>query len=539
MAIEFRYYQEEAIQSLFKYFMHNEGNPLIAAPTGTGKSVIIAGFCQRAKMQYPQTRIMVATHSQELIQQNAEKMLKLWPTAHVGVYSAALKRKDVGASITFAGIGSVARHPEKFGRIDILIIDECHKVGDKETAQYVQFINALKTVNPYLKVVGLTATPYRSGMGKLTLGGIFTDICYDLTSRDAFNRLLAEGYLCRLVPKQTSTVLDVSGVATRGSDGDFVEKALQAAVDRDEITYAAVKESIALGATRKHWLVFASGVEHAQHIAEMLNSEGVPSAVVTGELDKETRERILYQFKSGKIRAVVNNNVLTTGFDFPGIDLILMLRPTRSTSLWVQMLGRGTRPEEGKEDCLVLDFARNTLTLGPINDPVLPKPKKKRGEDDPSGKPPVKVCPTCGVYNHSRATICSACGELFPKVVNITTSAGTSELIAASASIIPVATPMSVMAVAYRLHRKKDRPNSMRVSYICGSGLTEISEYVHFEGAGLARTKAEQWWARRTVTACPKTSEEAVLAARFLPKPVSLGVWMKHPYPEVLTHEFA
>jgi DNA repair protein RadD len=166
---------------------------------------------------------------------------------------------------------------------------------------------------------------------------------------------------------------------------------LQAAVDDADITYRALTEAVQIGQSRRSWTAFASGIDHAIHIAEMLRGTfGIDAAEVHSKMPEKERDRRIEAYKRGELRCIVNKDILTTGFDHPPIDLILMLRPTMSTGLWVQMLGRGTRPYDPavhgylpgfptkKYDCCVLDYAGNTRRLGPINDPVIPKPKGQR-----------------------------------------------------------------------------------------------------------------------------------------------------------------
>lgn len=529
-----RWYQREAVDSVFQYFQSGKtGNPIVALPTGTGKSVVIGTFVKEACQYYPSTRVLMLTHRKELIEQNASKLVSLWPTAPVGIYSAGLGKKEAGRPITFAGINSVAKKPELFFPVDLVVIDECHLVSNKDTTDYRKFLEAGLKSNPYMKVIGLTATPYRHGMGDLTLGGIFTDRCYDMTGKEEFNRLLAEGFLARLVPRQTDTELSAEGVAIRG--GEYVEKDLQEAVDRPDITESAVNELVRLGSARKHWLVFSAGIKHAEHIAEALTRRGIKCAVVSGNMDD--RDSILASFKAGEIQAVVNNNVLTTGFDFPGIDLIGCLRPTRSASLWVQMLGRGTRPAEGKKDCLVLDFARNTLRLGPINDPVLPSMKKKK-DDESKGQVPVKICPTCAAYNHTRATICIACGMEFPpQEKDLRQEASAAQLIAGIPDV-PIVENFRVNSVAYCAHRKKDKPTSLKVTYTCCNGLKFFDEYVCIQHEGFAKVNAKRWWERRCQAPFPENIEAALLSTPFIAKPTSIRVHVNLEHPKVLSHEF-
>ena len=533
MIFQERWYQREAVNSIFEYFQSGKtGNPIVALPTGTGKSIVIGNFTKEACGFYLGTRILMLTHRKELIEQNAQKLVSMWPNAPIGIYSDGVGRKESGRQITFAGIQSVAKKPNLFFPVDLTLIDECHLVSPKEGTSYRKFLEQGLLKNPYMKVIGLTATPYRQGLGDLSLGGIFTDRCYDLTGKEEFNRLLAEGFLCRLVPKQTETELSAEGVSVRG--GEYVERELQAAVDKADITASAVRELVRLGQERKHWLIFSSGIKHAEHIADALKAYNINCAVVSGDMDN--RDVTLKDFKSGKIKAVVNNNVLTTGFDFPGIDLIAVLRPTKSSSLWVQMLGRGTRPSEGKANCLVLDFARNTLRLGPINDPVLPSMKSKK---EAGGTVPVKICPSCAAYNHTRATICSSCGAEFPPPENDLRQVASEAQLIAGAPDVPLVESFKVNNVVYSVHRKKDKPNCLKVSYTCCNGLREFHEYVFIAHEGFPKVNAKRWWERRTTAPFPESADYAVLAAPYLARPVTIHVHVNIDHPKVVNHEFA
>lgn len=543
--MKLRDYQVAAVQSIFEYFENNTGNPIVAMPTGTGKSVVIADFVRQALMNYPGTRVMKLTHVKELIAQNFDKLLKLWPTAPAGIYSAGLKRKESIYPITFGGVATVAKATaELFGSTDLLLIDECHLLSPNDATMYQRVIQGLKGINPHLKVIGFTATPYRLGHGMLTdQGGLFTDICFDLTTLEAFNWLLEQGYLSRLVPKRTVAELDVSGVHMHG--GEYKLNELQDAVDRDEVTYAAIQEMMAVGHERKHWLIFASGIEHAIHVTAMLDSMGISAVCVHSKMSDDLRDNNLRLFTQGKVQAMVNNGILTTGFDYPEIDLIGMLRPTQSPSLWVQMLGRGTRPvyasgfdleiAEGrlaaiaagpKPNCLVLDFAGNTKRLGPINDPVLPRKKSKGG-----GTAPVKLCEACGTYNHASVRICSHCGSEFPKEVKIGHNASTEELIADSA---PKTEVFKVDRVVYHLHQKEGSPDSLKVSYFCGMRM--FKEYVCLEHAGYAGKRARDWWRQRALDEPPETIDEALKSLDVLRQPTHIRVWLKPKYDEILGH---
>lgn len=535
MLIVPRTYQAEAVSATYEYFGSNEGNPLICMPTGTGKSVVIAMFLESIYRQWHQQKVLVLTHVKELIQQNYNKLLELWPGAPAGINSAGLGKRDTQNRIVFAGIGSVAKCAHEFGHVDLILIDEAHLVSPTDTTMYRKFINSLLVVNPRLKIIGLTATPYRMGHGKITdEGGIFTDTCFDITNLEAFNRLIAEGYIASLVPQETETKLDLDGVHMRG--GDFVSAELQQAVNKDEVTRAALAEALERGRDRGHWLVFASGVEHADTIHHMLQDMGETSVSIHSK--SGTRDKDIKAFKAGHVRIAVNNNVLTTGFDYPCIDLILMLRPTLSPGLWVQMLGRGTRPCKccGKHNCLVLDFAANTRRLGPINDPAIPR---KPGEG--GGPPPMRKCTNqlpsgeCKTLNHPSVKKCINCDFEFPVAVKLYMGASSEQLIKGD---LPVTEVVKVDHVTYCEHRKEGRPPSIRVSYYCN--LQRYNEYVCLEHSGYASRKARLWWRERLRSpelTCPDTTAAALEIVDTLRAPTHLRIWAnKDPHPEIMAH---
>lgn len=400
-----RDYQQRAIDQLCAWFeASNEGNPCLVLPTGSGKSHIIAALCKNALQNWPETQILMLTHQKELIEQNASKLHEHWPDAPLGIYSASVGRKELGEPITFAGIQSIRKKAADVGHVDLVIIDECHLVGHKEEGGYRTFLAALKAINPAIRVIGCTASPWRLGHGLITDKPALFDALIEPTS---IEELIFKGYLTELRSKVTSLKLDVKGVHKRG--GEYIESELQAAVDNHKNNSEAVREMIRLGEDRKSWLVFCSGVKHANNVADLLDAYGIIAAPITGETPKAKREQLLADFKAGKIRCLTNANVLTTGFDHPGIDMIALMRPTMSPGLYVQMAGRGLRIAEGKKDCLVLDFAGVVSTHGPI---TAVQPPKKGGEGN--GEAPVKVCDKCNELCHLSAKVCPACGHEFP-----------------------------------------------------------------------------------------------------------------------------
>ena len=519
-----RPYQEAAISSIYEYYENKSGNCCIVIPTAGGKSLVMAAFIEGVLKAWPDQRILIVTHVRELIAQNHAEMIGLWPDAPAGIYSAGLGKRDAQARILFAGIQSIHRRAQEVGHTDLVMIDEAHLIPGNSSTMYRRFLDALTRINPALKVIGLTATPFRLDSGMLHEGknALFTDIAYEAPVRD----LIDAGYLSPLVSKQPATRLDVSKVGTRA--GDFIQRDLAAAVDQEAITRAAVTEIIAHGRDRKSWLAFCSGVEHARHVAEEFARQGIICRTIFGDTPKEERDAIIAAFKRGEIRALASMGVLTTGLNAPAIDLIALLRPTKSAGLYVQMVGRGTRLSAGKENCLVLDFAGNVRRHGPID---LVRPKRP-GEGG-GGDAPTKVCPTCESIIALSATECPDCGYEFP---------AREVKIAPTAAALPILSPktpqwLPVHGVSYSRHDKLGGLPSLKVTYSCG--LTSYSEWVCIEHQGYARQKATDWWRKRAPgLPVPLSVDEAIAQAGHLARPSDISVRPSGRYFEISGYRF-
>ncbi|HQS18438.1 DEAD/DEAH box helicase [Reyranella sp.] len=520
--LSLRPYQQAAVSAIYQYFAEKDGHPLVVIPTAGGKSIVLASFIQGVLQQWPDQRILVVTHVRELIAQNHAEMMGLWPEAPAGIYSAGLGRRDIGARVLFAGIQSIHRRAYDVQQCDLLLIDEAHLIPRASDTMYRRFLDTLVRINPKLKVIGFTATPYRLDSGLLHEGEgrMFTDIAYEVSIRD----LIDHGYLCPLISKATDLTLDVGGVGSRG--GEFIPGQLQAAVDREAITRAATDEILAYGEGRRSWLAFCSGVEHATHVAEALRERGVACATIFGDTPGNERDRIIAAFKRGEIRALASMGVLTTGFNAPAVDLIAMLRPTKSAGLYVQMAGRGTRLAPGKDNCLVLDFAGNVARHGPIDAVKAKKPAEGEG---PS---PTKICPDCDSILAAAVRQCPDCGHQFPPPeVKVAATASTLAILSAVR-----AEWMEVSEVSCRLHEKPGKPPSMRVDYSCG--LVRHSEWICFEHAGYARQKAVDWWRRRSSAPVPSTVAEALRSTDSLVVPTAIFVRPSGRFTEVVNHRF-
>lgn len=519
-ATTLRPYQSAAKQSVLDYWSRGGGNPLVDMATGLGKSVTIAELTRDVLSAYPDMRVLMLVHVKELVAQNAAALLRLWPAAPVGIYSAGLGRRDTSQRILFASIQSVYRRAKEIGAFDIVIIDEAHLVPNGGEGMYRALLDKLREDRPDLRVVGFTATPFRMDSGRLDAGDarLFDEIVYSY----GIAKGIDDGWLSPLISKMGATEIDVSTVAKRG--GEFVSGALEAAADNDAITRAAVSEILSLGASRRSILTFCAGVKHAHHVRDEFRRQGVGCEVITGDTHAGDRQRFIDDFRAGRLRCLTSVGVLTTGFDAPGLDLIALLRPTLSPGLLVQMLGRGTRLSPGKDDCLVLDFTGTIRRLGPVDTLTIDKrPGKKSPDAAKVDDIRAKECPTCKTLAALNARTCVVCGHewTFDKARH---EAEADDVAILSRDLkrqppeeIPVVTWMA------RRHVKAGGTDSLRVTY--SAGLMTYPEWVLLEHQGPGRFRAEKWWSGHGGLApVPATVDAALARWSEVRQPVAISV---------------
>lgn len=526
MTLQLRYYQTQAIAATMDWFTKNKGNPLIVLPTGTGKALLCAEL-SRIACAYPNTNVLIVTHVRELVRQNHEEMIALWPEAPAGIYSASLNRRELGKRITFCSIQSIYRRWDELPRPDIIIIDEAHLIPRKSETMYGAFLKGIKLANPMVRVIGLTATPYRLDSGRLDQGEdrIFDDISYEYPIGQA----IADGFLAPLIAKDPKMHLNTDGVGVRG--GEFIASELQRAVDRADLNTAAVNEAILHGRDRRSWLFFCSGIEHAEHIASLLRERGISAAALSSDTETPERDAMIAAFKAGRLRALCSMNILTTGFNAPQVDLIAMLRPTKSASLYIQMAGRGTRIAPGKKNCLVLDFASNVSRFGPIDAVNVKEPGKGGGEA------PVKICPECDSILHASVRQCE-CGYEFPKPeVKIASTASTDPLLSID---VADAEWVKIDSISFTRHQKDGGHATLRVNYHPEGAFSDgYSEWICFDhpAGSFANRKAGTWWlARGGALPVPKSVAEAQERRDELRAPDQVLVRKEGKYWRVLAH---
>lgn len=517
--MELRPYQQNAVDAAWRYFGAGKDCGLLVIPTGAGKTCIAGEIIRRTYGIVQNRKFLLLAPRQELLEQIELTVRKMIPDVHLGVYCASMKRKEAGRKVTVGMVNSLYRKAGAVGYVNLVIVDECHLIPHEDSGMYRTLFKELKTYNPNLKILGLTATPYRMKEGLLTEDGLFDDVVHEVSVRD----LIEQGYLARLVSKIPKTQADLSEVKSAG--GEFILAQMEAAMDKESLTAAAVTEIEEYGRDRQRWLIFAAGIQHAEHVAEEIRRRGYTAEAVSSENDSLFRKEHIRRFREGTLRCLVNCQILTTGFDVPSVDLIGMLRPTKSVGLYQQIVGRGLRPvyadgfdldtSDGrlaamaagpKKDCLVLDFSGNLERHGPIDAIRITRrmnPLTKESESSIQTAP-IKRCPTCHSACLISAKECGECGHIFPLPILHAPTASTASILSKREAETWV-----VSSVDYKKHEKDGKPPSLKVTYgyapIEGGLKTRsVSEWVCIEHPNFAGDKATDWWVKHSGGECSK-----------------------------------
>jgi DNA repair protein RadD len=428
--------------------------------------------------------VLVAVHVRELVEQNVEALLSVWPDAPYGICSDGLGRRDHDQQILFGTIQTLWRDAKFIGRRDLLLIDEVQLVPRTGDGMYLTLIDTLRTVCPDLRLAGASATCFRLDEGYLDRGdgALFERMVFSYTIADG----IRDGYLSKLRSKATATRIDVSGVGRRG--GEFIAGELEHAANVAEVVEAAVTELVEQGQERRSWIAFCCGVDHAYAVRDAIRTHGITCETVVAETLSEERAAIFAAFRADEIRCLTGVNVFSVGFNIPQVDLIALLRPTCSPGLLIQQVGRGTRCAPGKTDCLILDFAGNIRRHGPIDSIHV----NGRTAAQP-GDVLTKVCPECREETLLAARECSCCGYFFVSEPRRPKHAALADNIAVLGGE-PIW--LSVRHSEFRVHYKRNNPGAppmLRVDHL--SGFTAYSEYVSFQSLNLgARYYAATWW---------------------------------------------
>ena len=532
--MQLRPYQQAAVDAVYEHLRSKETNPCVVLPTGTGKSLVLAQIAKDSVEKW-NGRVLILAHVKELLEQNADKIRKLCPELKIGIYSAGLRSRDTTEQVIVAGIQSVYNKACELDAFDLVIVDEAHLISSEGDGMYRTFLADMKVINPHVRVIGLTATPFRLKGGLICKPeNILNEICYEAGLKE----MIQQGYLSPLISRAGRAEANLANLHIRG--GEFISDEVAAAMDNDALVTSACREIVELTRDRKSVLIFTASVDHCKHVAEKIQAfSGKECAIVTGDTPPAERAEIIARFKGEFIPAdlfgtpkpplkfLANVNVLTTGFDAPNTDCVVMLRPTNSPGLLIQCAGRGTRlsPETGKTNCLFLDYGGNILRHGPLDMIKVKEPGSGKGGDAPA-----KKCPQCLALIHAGYTACPECGYVFPPKENndkMTQTASSAGVISGQVDY----TDYEVLDVYYCVHEKRgadpDAPKTMRVDYQVGFNEFK-SEWVCPEHTGYARGKFEKWWHERAALGCPmpRSAREAVSLANegLLAAPESITV---------------
>ncbi|TDH35696.1 DNA helicase [Pseudohoeflea suaedae] len=505
-----RYYQIEAVDAIFDYWSSTAGHPLVDMAGGSGKSGTMAMLIKRLYDGWPDMRILSCVHVEELVGGNFEEFVGMAPFAPAGIYAASIGKRQSHAQILFAQLQTVWNKAQEIGHVDVMIVDEVHLVPNDNNTMYRKLIDALMAINPDMKIVGFTATPYRLDSGRLDEGEdrLFDAVVYAYSVEQGID----DGYLCRLTSKPCDFTYDTGGVRRLG--GDFKKSDLAVATDKDELTRAAVAEIMRYTdlEDRKTAVIFCNGIAHAEHVRDEIRAHGKTCEVLSGKTPKGERRQIISDLKSGKLWGCTNDNVLSTGTNIPCIDLVADLAPTESTNRYVQRAVRGTRvvwpvgfnpdstdaagrkaaiASSTKPNCRYMNFAGNIERHGPI-DCVTPRAPGKG-----TGEAPIKVCPQdaggCGEMVHASARVCPNCFREFELLETPKFSAKPTDVAILQSTAEPET--RRVTKRVFRYHEgKAGKPDSVKVAYM--TGLTQINEWVCPAHSGFAKQKADQYWFR-------------------------------------------
>ncbi|MEL7499056.1 MAG: DEAD/DEAH box helicase family protein [Planctomycetota bacterium] len=510
--MKLRDYQQAAVDAVYDHLRNRDDNPCIVIPTGGGKTPVIATLCRDAVQRW-NGRVLVLSHVRELLEQSAETLRRMAPDLDVGVYSAGLKQRDTNQPVIVAGIQSIYKRACELDAFDLILVDEAHLLPPDGEGMYRRFMADTEIVNPNVRLIGLTATPYRLKSGMLCAPeNLLHHICFEVGVKELINR----GFLSPLRTKAGKLRADYGQLHIRA--GEFVRSEIETLMDTEDLVRSACREIANLTGDRKSVLIFAASVAHAAHVrTELQRITSSEVGWVTGSMDSNERAEMIERFKGKRIatslfgdskeplKYLVNINVLTTGFDAPNVDCVVLLRPTASAGLYYQMVGRGFRLHSDKDDCLVLDYGDNILRHGPVD--AIEIRERQAGKQ----AAPVKECPECQEVIHAAYSACPECGFAFPIPESQSHNIEASKQGILSGEVEE--TEFEVLDVFYNVHVKKDAdehaPRSMRVDYRVG--LNEWQrEWVCVEHSGFARKKAHEWWRQRSPDPVPETANRAV-----------------------------
>ena len=543
--MQLRPYQNEAVAAVYEHLQSRDDNPCVVLPTGSGKSLVIARICSDAVLRWG-GRVLILAHVKELLQQNADKLHRLAPDVEFGIYSAGLKSRQTKAPVIIAGIQSVYEKACELGAFDLILIDESHLLPENGEGMYRTFVKEAKIVNPNVRLIGFTATPYRMTSGLICKPeNLLNHICYEKGIKELIN----EGYLCRIHTKVPAQKIDCADIRIR--NGEFRSDDVSERFASETAVHSILKDIIDKTRDRNKIIVFCCDVAQATLFQEKLARYSEQAGLITGGTPAHERAELIARFQDKPtgllneikpLRWLVNVNVLTTGFDAPNIDCVVLARPTLSPGLFYQMVGRSLRNAPNKTDALVLDYGSNILRHGAI-DAI-----KLKTKNDGAGVPPLRECPECHLILPVNVSRCALCGYVFPipepeqKESKLDSTASQEGILSGQQTEITY----EVQEISYGKHYKKngtpDDPPTLRIEYQVG-----FNEYVKKwvcpeHKSDYVRSRFMAWWRQRCLAAPPTTVDEALYYAEngylAVPQHITVIKTSGQRFDEIIEHDF-
>lgn len=399
--MQLRPYQEEAIVAIWNEIIRQQ-TALVCLSTGAGKSILIYELLKKSIALKPDIKCLVLFNRITLLSQLSQRFKQYLGEDKIGIYCGTEGQWDLSKAVTVASIQSLAPEEQQF---NLIIVDECHAISE-EKGRYEKFIRHQVEKNQKTKVVGFTATPFRSNGYIYGSGKVFTNPCYER----GLKYFIDLGFLVHPIAKQPDHQIDLTKL--RIQKGEYRQDDIDDQTLNIDMARRQTDDAIGRAIGRRKIVWFCSSIKHAELIKDLLLQKGEDAISLHSKMEWKERDHAQNEFENGKARHLTFVSIVSEGYDYPPIDCIVLMRPTRSAGLMVQTCGRGLRPSPGKSDCLILDYGNVISSLGPLEDPVI---GKKRKPGLVLEAPRQKTCPECRTYVAINATQCSVCGFLWQR----------------------------------------------------------------------------------------------------------------------------
>lgn len=521
---------------------------LLQAATGSGKTVMVVRMIQRYYYDHPDRRFLIIMHKKELAQQfiTAFKKFTSIPDKDIGIACSGLQKTAViDQPITIASVQTLINKVDEFPGVDLVVVDETHRIGHDHKTRYRVLLNKLRQQRPQHKLIGVTATAYRLGHGM-----IYGDKCRperanffpELTHRITYNSLVADNYLMELKGFVASSEAITEDLENVRVDGDYNLGQLGDVMSKTVHINSAVDGFEKYGMDHQSVCVFACTIKHAEALCNAFKNRGHSAVVIHSKLQPLVRDANIRSWQSGEARIAVSINILIEGFDFPALSCLVFCRPTKSPTVFVQAIGRILRKAPDKKEALLIDLTNNTSNFGTdLDNPIFVIPEQKNGD----GEAPVKTCPgelaggeVCGCRVHASLIYCPECGFRFTENTIEEKDLGKLEEV-----IFNEPEKHTVKSVDYLEHQsKKSNKRLMKVVYHCGTILNPVDFYdwvcLPDFYTGYVVNKARKWWNNRTIEPFPETVEEAIFLSEELDVPLIIQVIQKNGFGEITDYDF-